>query len=901
MSVSNLYPGGDDPVTVNLGLSLWGMDFVVAENFITLDAAVGSGSSSVKVNGSVIANPNFGSLPAAPVGDTNVIFQVDSSGNVSAYVPIPASAGVVSFNGRTGIVTSVIGDYAAFYDALGAAAAAAAASLPRSLMTTAGDMIYENAKHTAARLPIGTAGQVLTVVAGLPAWATPASSGGTVTSFSAGNIDSIVTSSVATATTTPALTFSLSTQTANTVWAGPVSGGVATPTFRALVTADIPSLSTVYLPLTGGVLSGNLTLDSTLTDGSASAGTSGQLLSSTGSKVAWVNAPSSGVTSFTGDGVVLSNSVSTGAVTATLESIPANEVLAGPTSGTNHTPTFRALVSADIPNNAANTSGTAANLSGTPALPNGTTATTQTPGDTTTKLATDAFVAAAITAAGGVTSITGDGVVMSNSASTGAVTLTLETFAAHAVLAGPATGSTPATPTARLLVAADIPAITEPLSSLTNATAALTLNNATFSSTFNQNAGDIWTWGLPSYTAAVSNSPTLELAGSYQSGTGTFAKDFWTVINTPTVGTTNGVDKLIFTHSGTTGTAYVTLPNLQFSASSSFIDINSNGWAINFTQESGAGSAFMVAGGAGVGGQIRTAAQGMPFQFSGNYTTQTAGSLASFGNSSSFTGTSGTVIGVEIGSNSGANGVTTALAYTVAPASGSLTFIGCKIDPTFTPTTSSGGLQGLNVSPTFNPTAGSSTFVGVNIAPTVEGTSSGATTVLLVNPTNTLTNLSGTNLLADFQNAGTTQASIDYSGFYYSKGVKGITQSAEAVGTIATTGGIVTTFTAVSDERLKKFSSYEEGLETINGISPIKFRWNETGSKISGQSTERDFIGFSAQNVQKMIPEAVHVTRDGWLGFDDRPVICAAVNAIKELYAIIKAQGDRIKELEAKH
>lgn len=38
------------------------------------------------------------------------------------------------------------------------------------------------------------------------------------------------------------------------------------------------------------------------------------------------------------------------------------------------------------------TTGTAANLSGTPALPNGTTGTTQTAGDSTTKLATDAFV-----------------------------------------------------------------------------------------------------------------------------------------------------------------------------------------------------------------------------------------------------------------------------------------------------------------------------------------------------------------------------------------------------------------------------------------------------------------------------------------------------------------------------
>ena len=44
-----------------------------------------------------------------------------------------------------------------------------------------------------------------------------------------------------------------------------------------------------------------------------------------------------------------------------------------------------------------NISGTAGNLSGTPALPNGTTATTQTAGDNTTKLATDAFVTTAVT------------------------------------------------------------------------------------------------------------------------------------------------------------------------------------------------------------------------------------------------------------------------------------------------------------------------------------------------------------------------------------------------------------------------------------------------------------------------------------------------------------------------
>ncbi len=50
------------------------------------------------------------------------------------------------------------------------------------------------------------------------------------------------------------------------------------------------------------------------------------------------------------------------------------------------------LAASEIPNNAANTTGTAAGLSGTPTLPNGTLAATQSAGDNSTKLATTAYV-----------------------------------------------------------------------------------------------------------------------------------------------------------------------------------------------------------------------------------------------------------------------------------------------------------------------------------------------------------------------------------------------------------------------------------------------------------------------------------------------------------------------------
>lgn len=65
--------------------------------------------------------------------------------------------------------------------------------------------------------------------------------GGTVTSVGL-TAPSIFTVSGSPVTGAGTLDFALNTQTANTVLVGPSSGGAATPTFRALVAADIPAL-----------------------------------------------------------------------------------------------------------------------------------------------------------------------------------------------------------------------------------------------------------------------------------------------------------------------------------------------------------------------------------------------------------------------------------------------------------------------------------------------------------------------------------------------------------------------------------------------------------------------------------------------------------------------------------
>lgn len=137
-------------------------------------------------------------------------------------------------------------------------------------MTTAGDLLYENATPAPDRLPIGTTGQILTVAGGLPTWADPAS-GGTVTSVSVVSANGLA-GTVATSTTTPAITLSTTVtgilqgngtaiSAASTTGTGAVVLA-ASPTITGTLTAATVSASG---PVTGSNLSGTNTGDQTIT------------------------------------------------------------------------------------------------------------------------------------------------------------------------------------------------------------------------------------------------------------------------------------------------------------------------------------------------------------------------------------------------------------------------------------------------------------------------------------------------------------------------------------------------------------------------------------------------------------------------------------------------------------
>ena len=72
-------------------------------------------------------------------------------------------------------------------------------------------------------------------------------------------------------------------------------------------------------------------------------------------------------------------------------------------------------------------------------------------------------------------------------------------------------------------------------------------------------------------------------------------------------------------------------------------------------------------------------------------------------------------------------------------------------------------------------------------------------------------------------------------------------------------------------------------------LQPVRFNYKAGNSR--GLPSEVEQIGFVAQEVQKVFPEAVNEGEDGLLDFNMHPVNVAMINAIKEL----KNDNDQLK------
>jgi hypothetical protein len=156
------------------------------------------------------------------------------------------------------------------------------------LLTTTGDTFYASAAGTPARLGVGTTSQVLTVAAGVPSWATPASGG---------KILQVVNTTVSAARSTTSGTLVDITGASATI----------TPTSATSTILVLATIAGAYSSTTGGgtayggisTLRGSTVIHSSRTGKYVSSGTGGTLIGDVYSGVAMNTYDSPATTSAT--------------------------------------------------------------------------------------------------------------------------------------------------------------------------------------------------------------------------------------------------------------------------------------------------------------------------------------------------------------------------------------------------------------------------------------------------------------------------------------------------------------------------------------------------------------------------------------------------------------------------
>ncbi len=119
------------------------------------------------------------------------------------------------------------------------------------------------------------------------------------------------------------------------------------------------------------------------------------------------------------------------------------------------------------------------------------------------------------------------------------------------------------------------------------------------------------------------------------------------------------------------------------------------------------------------------------------------------------------------------------------------------------------------------------------------------------------------------------------------------------------TAGGTNAWVVTSDARLKKnIVSITGALAIIDQLRGVRFEWKSPGERGVGKDLNLPIgdpqVGFIAQEVQKVLPEAVAVDsgKDSILELRETKIIPVLVEAVKELSAQNKAEQARIAKLE---
>jgi len=101
-----------------------------------------------------------------------------------------------------------------------------------------------------------------------------------------------------------------------------------------------------------------------------------------------------------------------------------------------------------------------------------------------------------------------------------------------------------------------------------------------------------------------------------------------------------------------------------------------------------------------------------------------------------------------------------------------------------------------------------------------------------------------------------------------------------------------------SDERLKNIKgNFNSGLKAVMQLQPLRYEYRANNAL--GLRSEGEHVGFGAQAVQKVIPEAVTKSDQGYLLINNDPILWTMLNAIKEQQKEIEQLKGQIKQLRA--